>query len=103
MSILAFFSYKKRDISSGVYICKSIVNHVRHGNYICKSEGIYLLVQEASHFLVSLLAGFDEGRIAVQTPNVDVCPRTDQNLHDVQVAVVGGPDEIPVEFTYVNQ
>ena len=24
--------------SSGVYICKSIVNYLRHGNYICKSE-----------------------------------------------------------------
>ena len=23
--------------SSGVYICKSIVNYLRHGNYICKS------------------------------------------------------------------
>ena len=29
--------------SSGVYICKSIVNYLRHGNYICKSEGIHLL------------------------------------------------------------
>jgi hypothetical protein len=28
--------------SSGVYICKSIVNDLRHGNYICKSEGNYL-------------------------------------------------------------
>ena len=28
--------------SSGVYICNSIVNDLRHGNYICKSEGIYL-------------------------------------------------------------
>ena len=28
--------------SSGVYICKSIVNYLRHGNYICKSEGNYL-------------------------------------------------------------
>ena len=27
--------------SSGVYICKSIVNHLRHGNFICKSEVIY--------------------------------------------------------------
>ena len=24
--------------SSGVYICKSVVNDLRHGNYICKSE-----------------------------------------------------------------
>ena len=23
--------------SSGVYICKSVVNDLRHGNYICKS------------------------------------------------------------------
>ena len=28
--------------SSGVYICKSIVNDLRDGNFICKSEGIYL-------------------------------------------------------------
>ena len=28
--------------SSGVYICKSIVNDLRYGNYICKSEGIHL-------------------------------------------------------------
>jgi hypothetical protein len=28
--------------SSGVYICKSVVNDLRHGKYICKSEGIYL-------------------------------------------------------------
>ena len=28
--------------SSGVYICKSIVNYLRHGNFICKSEGNYL-------------------------------------------------------------
>ena len=26
----------------GVYICKSVVNDLRHGNYICKSEVIYL-------------------------------------------------------------
>ena len=26
--------------SSGVYICKSIVNNLRHGNFICKSEEI---------------------------------------------------------------
>ena len=24
-----------------VYICKSIVNDLRHGNYICKSDGNY--------------------------------------------------------------
>ena len=28
--------------SSGVYICKSIVNDLRHGNYKCTSEVIYL-------------------------------------------------------------
>ena len=26
--------------SSGIYICKSAVNDLRYGNYICKSEGI---------------------------------------------------------------
>ena len=29
------------DNSSGVYICKSIVNNLRHGKYICKSEENY--------------------------------------------------------------
>ena len=28
--------------SSGVYICKSIVNYLRQENFICKSEGIHL-------------------------------------------------------------
>ena len=28
--------------SSGVYICKSVVNDLRHGNYICKSEDFHL-------------------------------------------------------------
>ena len=28
--------------SSGVYICNSIVNDLRHGNFICKSEDIHL-------------------------------------------------------------
>ena len=30
------------DSSSGVYICKSIVNYLRHENFTCKSERIYL-------------------------------------------------------------
>ena len=30
--------------SSGVYICKSVINDLRHGNYICKSEVIYLRI-----------------------------------------------------------
>ena len=25
--------------SSGVYVSKSVANDLRHGNYICKSEG----------------------------------------------------------------
>jgi hypothetical protein len=28
--------------SSGVYICKSVVNDLKHGNYICKPEVIHL-------------------------------------------------------------
>ena len=33
--------------SSGVYICKSIVNDFRHGNYICKSEeNVYLTYED---------------------------------------------------------
>ena len=35
------FSIESSD-SSGIYICKSVENDVRHGNYICKSEVIYL-------------------------------------------------------------
>jgi hypothetical protein len=30
---------------SGVYICKSIVNDLIGGNYICKSEGIHLAIE----------------------------------------------------------
>jgi hypothetical protein len=38
--------------SSGVYICKTIVHDLRHGNYICKSEGIYLpIVSGRGRFL----------------------------------------------------
>ena len=41
--------------SSGVYICKSIVNYLRHGNFIYKSEVIYLRVAieaaRVSHFV----------------------------------------------------
>ena len=36
--------------SSGVYICKSIVNHLRHGKYICKSEGIHQIKQVVPFF-----------------------------------------------------
>ena len=32
--------------SSGVYICKLIVNYLRHGNYICKSKGNGVWVKE---------------------------------------------------------
>ena len=32
--------------SSGVYIYKSVVNYLKHFNYICKSEGNYLQSNE---------------------------------------------------------
>ena len=38
----AVFAIAPQANSSGVYICKSIVNYLRHGNFICKSEVIYL-------------------------------------------------------------
>ena len=34
--------WSRRDTPPGVYICKSIVNYLRHGNFICKSERISL-------------------------------------------------------------
>ena len=37
----SYFSILK-EAYTGIDICKSIVNDSRHGNYICKSEGIYL-------------------------------------------------------------
>ena len=40
--------------SSGVYICKSVVNELRHGNYICKSEESYLKHPPTNFFLASL-------------------------------------------------
>jgi hypothetical protein len=30
--------------SSGVYICKSVVNDLRHGNFVCESEVIYQML-----------------------------------------------------------
>ena len=33
---------EQRPNSSGVFICKSVVNYLRHGNYLCKSEENYL-------------------------------------------------------------
>ncbi len=30
--------------SSGVYICKSVVNDLKHGKYICKSEEVFYLL-----------------------------------------------------------
>ena len=43
--------------SSGVYICKSIVNDLRHGNFIYKSEGIYLAtVSEPRHRYTDLVS-----------------------------------------------
>ena len=35
--------------SSGVYICKSVVNYIRHENFICKSEDFHL--RAAGQFL----------------------------------------------------
>ena len=34
MSVICCLSYLPINWSSGVYICKSIVNYLRHGNYI---------------------------------------------------------------------
>jgi hypothetical protein len=42
------------DVSSGVYICKSVVNYLRHGNYICKSEGNYLTYEHRIEIPVEL-------------------------------------------------
>jgi hypothetical protein len=44
LSIAAVNSSTLFDNSSGVYIYKSIVNYLRHGNYLCKSEANYLVV-----------------------------------------------------------
>jgi hypothetical protein len=41
-SIRRFVIVEPRGNSSGFYICKSVVNYLRHGNYICKSEGNYI-------------------------------------------------------------
>ena len=45
LGALAPFNHKRLfeppSNSSGVYICKSVVNDLRHGNFICKSEVIY--------------------------------------------------------------
>ena len=43
--------------SSGVYICNSVVNDLRHGNYTCKSEGIELPVDGESVLLMQRRCG----------------------------------------------
>ena len=43
--------------SSGVYICKSVVNDLRHGNFICKSEGIYLCRRRRRRLCLRLCRG----------------------------------------------
>ena len=41
--------------SSGVYICKSVVNDLKHGNYISKSEGNYLTYEHRIEIPVELI------------------------------------------------
>jgi len=42
ITVEPLFKICAQDNSSGVYICKSVVNDLRHGNFTCKSEGNYL-------------------------------------------------------------
>ena len=111
--------------SSGVYICKSIANDLRHGNYVCKSKVIYLfdsakihrnlhdvkVVREIKRYWIDWAC--EDGSILVfqQTVNYRHTQAFDlvgSHFHAfvdipyvslyMQVAI-----EIPVEFPYVIQ
>ena len=71
-----------RSDSSGVYICKSIVNYLRHGNYVCKSEGIHLTASMKRRATALDSANLDTNRPATASRTAPL---------------------IPVEFTYVNK
>ena len=56
--------------SSGVYICKSVVNVLIHGNYICKSEENYLssgigLNLIENDFGISIAPRYGPGRVVI--------------------------------------
>ena len=47
-----FICVNQKENAGGVYIRKSIVNYLRHENFICKSEGIYLTYEHRSEIPV---------------------------------------------------
>ena len=95
--------------SSGVYICNSVVNDLRHGNFICESEMIYLgslLWVEGNHGRPSAIHSQ-----MVNSSGVYMCKSIVNDLrHGNYICKSEGiylkhehRIEIPVEFTYVNQ
>ena len=81
--------------SSGVYICKSIVNDLRHGNYICKSEGIHLTYENRIEIPVELYI-FKSIVNDLKHGNYICISEEIYLTYEHRI-------EIPVEFTYVNQ
>ena len=79
--------------SSGVYMCKSVENDLRHGNYICKSEGIHLSSEDNSRLARRERSpDNDEPHDEPQTCHVDVCGRSRQLSAEVAIdAVQVGP------------
>ena len=80
--------------SSGFYICKSVVNDLRHGNYICKSEenipDIRTSYWDSSGVYIckSLVNYLRHGNYICKS--------------EVSYLTYEHRIEIPVEFTYVN-
>jgi hypothetical protein len=73
-------------------MCKSIVNDLRHGNYICKLHISYLGGGEEGLLVVTQLPR--NGFYTEETDNI----RNDIGKNHVQALLLH-----PVEFTYVNQ
>jgi hypothetical protein len=87
------------DDSSGVYICKSIVNYLRHGNYICELLVIYLRVYIASvldqicnNLFVPEVGGLDDGAAAVWvvTPGLS-CDKSGEEVDREKLTWGGNP------------
>jgi hypothetical protein len=103
--------------SSGVYIYKSVVNDLRHGNFICKSEVVYLYRLSvplenvySNHHLSDVTKVFID-RLEIQMFCVlELLQTRDYELeYCFKILRSWGSDEDvrvslnPVEFTYVNR
>ncbi len=71
-------------------MCKSVLNDLRRGNYVCKSEGIYLTYEHNGVYIrKSVVNDLRHGNYICKSEVIYL-------TYEHRI-------EIPVEFTYVNQ